>query len=121
MNSEEIIVYHGTTYTAACNIMITGFLTSYSKIAAYGIGTYASPDPLFALTYCKDTLSIEDYSFIFVCKFLKGTYGTKDSSNKINTLFDFKYFNIIIYVIILDIRCIYLSSIFKKCLLNFYL
>ena len=86
MNSEEIIVYHGTTYTAACNIMITGFLTSYSKIAAYGIGTYASPDPLFALTYCKDTLSIEDYSFIFVCKFLKGTYGTKDSSNKINTL-----------------------------------
>ena len=96
---EEIIVYHGTTYECAYNIMNTGFLTKYSKIAAYGLGTYASPLPLLALKYCKDTKSKKDYSFIFVCKFLKGTYGNPIPMKPIDTdLYDYSGNNKDIYV-----------------------
>ncbi len=82
---EEVIVYHGTTYAAASNIVTTGFLTSYSKIAAFGKGTYASESPIMALNYCKDTHKVGDYSFIFMCKFLKGTYGEGKSGQIIDT------------------------------------
>jgi hypothetical protein len=87
---EEILVYHGTTYEASCNISTTGFLSSYSNINAYGIGTYASIDPKMALIYCKDAITIDDFSFIFVCKFLKGTYKRVGTGEIIDTsLYDY--------------------------------
>lgn len=87
---EEIIVYHGTTYSAAANIISTGFQTKYSTCAAYGKGTYASKYPLIALSYCKDTKTKADYSFIFICKFLKGKFGSPKSDNIIDTdLYDY--------------------------------
>lgn len=87
---KEINVYHGTTYVAACNIAITGFLKTYSTVNAYGIGTYASIDPTTALWYCKDVRSKKDFNFIFVCKFLKGTYERTSSGKTIDTtLYDY--------------------------------
>ncbi len=87
---EEILVYHGTTYSSACNIATTGFLSAYSRINLFGIGTYASKDPKMALTYCKDVKSEDDFNFIFVCKFLKGTYKLYSSGQIIDkSLYDY--------------------------------
>lgn len=87
---EEILVYHGTTYEASCNIATTGFLTSYSTVNVFGIGTYASIGPKMALRYCKDVKTKDDFSFIFVCKFLKGTYKRVGFGEIIDTsLYDY--------------------------------
>jgi hypothetical protein len=73
---EIIEVYHGTTLEAAKNIIHTGFDPSYSKIAAFGRGTYASPNIKLALQYCKDAHISGKTSMVFLCRFLKGVYGS---------------------------------------------
>ena len=80
---EIVEVYHGTTLSAAANIVNTGFDPAYSTIAAYGKGTYASPCVKTALGYCKDVRNETDFSMIFLCRFLKGKYGKAASSMEI--------------------------------------
>jgi len=82
---DVVEVYHGTSMTAAAEIVNTGFDPSRSQIAAYGKGTYASPKAYYAQTYCKDVSSRECYSMIFLCRFLKGTHGTTPSQGIIDT------------------------------------
>lgn len=76
-----INVYHGTSLVAAASIARLGFDPSYSTIAAYGKGTYASANPSTALGYCKDVRSTDNFSMIFMCDFAKGKFGTQDSRN----------------------------------------
>jgi hypothetical protein len=82
---DRIHVYHGTTIAAAASICRTGFDPSYSSVAVYGKGTYASPNPSTALGYCKDTKTKMDFSMVFLCKFLKGTFGTHSSGGILDT------------------------------------
>lgn len=78
-------VYHGTTVTAAANIVNTGFDPNFSRVAAYGKGTYASPSVKTALSYCKDTRNDTDFSMIFLCRFLKGKFGKATTGGVIDT------------------------------------
>lgn len=82
---EVVDVYHGTTLKAAANIVNTGFDPAYSTVAAYGKGTYASPSVSTALTYCRDVVKDGDFSMIFLCRFLKGKYGSAGQSKHIDT------------------------------------
>ena len=83
---EVATVYHGTTLKAAANIVNTGFDPLYSTIAAYGKGTYASPNPRMAAGYCKDVKKDSGFSMIFQCRFLKGQHGYPGICNIIDTL-----------------------------------
>ena len=82
---DVVEVYHGTTMTAAAEIVNTGFDPSRSQIAVYGKGTYASPNAYYAQRYCKDVKGKQDYSMIFLCRFLKGIHGTTPSDTPIDT------------------------------------
>lgn len=82
---ERIHVYHGTTMASALHICKSAFDPSYSKVAAFGKGTYASPCPRTALAYCKDVKGREDFSMVFLCKFLTGTFQQYSSGATINT------------------------------------
>ena len=82
---EIVTVYHGTTMGAAEVIAETGFDATYSRVAAYGKGTYASPNAKLALNYCKDVKDKTDFSMVFQAKFLKGKYGTYGSHAVIDT------------------------------------
>ncbi len=72
---EIIKVFHGTTLKSAKGIIENGFLTEYSKIAAYGKGTYCSQYASTAVGYCKDVRSHDKFSMIFLCRFIKGIFG----------------------------------------------
>lgn len=52
---QIINVFHGTSAPAVKNIIMNGFDPSYSRITAFGKGTYASPRIKTALQYCKDS------------------------------------------------------------------
>ena len=78
-------VYHGTSLAAAANIVNTGFDPNFSRVAAYGKGTYASPCVKTALGYCKDVRNDSDFSMIFLCRFLKGTIGRAGNGGIIDT------------------------------------
>ena len=82
---EVVDVFHGTRLTAAANIVNTGFDPAFSTIAAYGKGTYASPSVKMALSYCKDVKTTDDFSMIFLCRFLKGKHGLAGNGSVINT------------------------------------
>jgi hypothetical protein len=82
---EVVHVYHGTTLTAAANIVNTGFNPHYSTIAAYGKGTYASPSARIAVGYCKDMKANSSFSMVFQCRFIKGTNGFAGNGNIIDT------------------------------------
>ena len=82
---EVVNVFHGTTLKAAANIVNTGFDPTYSTVAAYGRGTYASPSARMAIGYCKDVKQQSDFSMIFQCRFLKGKHGYAGSNNEIDT------------------------------------
>ena len=82
---DVVEVYHGTSMTAAAAIVNTGFDPSRSQTAVYGKGTYASPNAYYAQRYCKDVKGKQDYSMIFLCRFLKGTHGTTPSDTPIDT------------------------------------
>lgn len=81
---EEILVFHGTTANGARGIAETGFDKTYNKIAAYGLGTYASTNALTALSYCKDARK-DGVCYIFICKILKGRYGRGVAQQPIDT------------------------------------
>lgn len=76
---EVIHVFHGTTMKAAKGIIENGFDVSFSTVAAYGKGTYASPNVTTALQYCKDA-SKGKFSMVFLCRFIKGEYGILGTS-----------------------------------------
>jgi hypothetical protein len=78
---EVVTAYHGTSLAAAASISVRGFDPSYSTIAVYGRGTYASSKPATALTYCKDVKTRDNFSMVFVCDFAKGVFGTPGASN----------------------------------------
>jgi hypothetical protein len=82
---EVVDVFHGTRLTAAANIVNTGFDPAFSTVAAYGKGTYASPSVKMALSYCKDVKTSDDFSMIFLCRFLKGKHGVAGNGSIINT------------------------------------
>ena len=82
---KVIDVYHGTSLLAAANIVNTGFDPNFSRIAAFGKGTYASPSVNTALGYCKDVRSDNDFSMIFMCRFLQGKFGKATSGGIIDT------------------------------------
>ena len=82
---EVVDVFHGTKLAAAANIVNTGFDPAFSTVAAYGKGTYASPSVKMALSYCKDVKTAEDFSMIFLCRFLKGQHGVAGNGSIINT------------------------------------
>jgi len=82
---ERIYAYHGTRSSSAIKICKSGFDPSYSTIAVYGKGSYASPCPRTALRYCKDVKDGEAFSMVFLCKFLKGTFRQYSSGAVIDT------------------------------------
>jgi hypothetical protein len=82
---EVVEVYHGTSMVAAAGIVNMGFDPSRSQIAVYGKGTYASPNAYYTQRYCKDVKGKQDYSMIFLCRFLKGTHGITPSDTPIDT------------------------------------
>lgn len=86
---QIVEVFHGTTQTAAKSIIVSGFDPSYSVMAAYGKGTYASPHIKTALSYCKDATKVGNTSMIFLGRFLKGTFGSYSAGGLIDT----KYFD----------------------------
>lgn len=95
---EVLTVFHGTSLDSASNIIETGFDISFSRIAAFGKGTYCSPSVRTALQYCKDVKKNEE-SMIFLCHFLKGKYGYKNNQNLIDiNLYDYSGNNHDIYV-----------------------
>ena len=81
----QVRVYHGTTAAAAASICVGGFDPSYSTVAVYGRGTYASPLPRTALHYCKDVKTTENFSMVFLCKFLQGTFGVRTAAGTLDT------------------------------------
>jgi hypothetical protein len=78
-------MFHGTTLAAVHSIADYGFDPLYSRTAAYGRGTYASPSVKFALNYCKDVSTIDDFSMVFLCDFILGTYGLTPSGGAIDS------------------------------------
>lgn len=83
---DVVDVFHGTRLMAAANIVNTGFDPNYSTIAAYGKGTYASPSVKTALHYCRDVKKgTSDFSMVFICRFLKGEFGSTPMSVDIDT------------------------------------
>lgn len=82
---EVATMYHGTTMDAAEIIAEKGFDKAYNRTAAYGKGTYASPDVSMALKYCKDVKTKEDFSMVFHCAFLKGMRGSAGENKEIDT------------------------------------
>jgi hypothetical protein len=85
VSPTRIHVYHGTTAAAAASICVGGFDPSYSTHAVYGKGTYASPLPRTALQYCKDVKTKENFSMVFLCKFLQGTFGHMTADGTLDT------------------------------------
>ena len=65
-------------------IVNTGFDPTYSKIAVYGMGTYASPSAKVATGYCKDVRAVGDFSMIFLCRFIKGLHGKGNNQERID-------------------------------------
>lgn len=82
---QIIEVFHGTTLIAARSIIVSGFDPSYSVVAAFGKGTYASPHIKTALMYCKDASRVGNTSMIFLGRFLKGTFGRQSIGGLIDT------------------------------------
>lgn len=82
---EEILVFHGTTAQGARGIVETGFDKKYNRVAAYGLGTYASSNASTALTYCKDAYINDGVCYIFICRILKGRYGRGVQQQPIDT------------------------------------
>jgi len=83
-------VFHGTAMKSAKSIIKNGFDPKYSTVAAFGKGTYSSPNVTTALGYCKDARSKDDDSMIFLCDMVLGTYGSPIANNIIDTkLFDY--------------------------------
>jgi hypothetical protein len=77
---DVITTYHGTSLAAASSIARGGFDPRYSTFAAYGKGTYSSTKPGTALGYCKDVLTTDNFSMVFMCDFAKGKFGTPGAS-----------------------------------------
>ena len=86
---EIVTAYHGTSLVAASSIAARGFDPSYSTIAAYGKGTYASAQPATALGYCKDVKSKDNFSMVFMCDFAKGKFGSPGASNEFTAASDY--------------------------------
>lgn len=78
-------MFHGTTLAAVHSIADYGFDPLYSRIAAYGRGTYASPSVKTALMYCKDVRTTDDFSMVFLCDFVLGAHGLTPSGGIIDT------------------------------------
>lgn len=84
---SEIRVFHGTKDAAVDSIIRDGFDVKYSKIAAYGIGTYFAKD--FGTSTHYINIDNEDHSFIFICKIMPGRTGMTGSGQQINrSLYD---------------------------------
>ena len=78
-------MFHGTTLAAVHSIAARGFDPAYSRTAAFGRGTYASPAVKTALNYCKDVRTTDDFSMVFLCDFVLGKYGLTPNSAIIDT------------------------------------
>jgi hypothetical protein len=84
-----ITAYHGTSLAAASSIAVCGFDPTYSTIAAYGKGTYASAKPGTALGYCKDVKTTDNFSMVFMCDFAKGKFGSPGASKAFTDACDY--------------------------------
>ena len=69
---DEKRLFHGTTADAIVSICNDGYKSSYSKVAAYGIGTYFSSAGSYSKNYAKVTGRGE--SFMLVNRVLLGRY-----------------------------------------------
>ena len=78
-------MFHGTTMAAVPSISAHGFDPSFSRVAAYGRGTYASPSVGTALRYCKDVVCEDNFSMVFLCDFATGKHGAAKSGHAIDT------------------------------------
>lgn len=80
---KELRLFHGTKSNVINNIAENGFMTSYNKTSAYGIGTYFSTSAKYSKDYTnKDK---DDVSYMFVCDVLIGECGRVSGYTRINT------------------------------------
>ena len=82
---EVLKMFHGTTMSAVHSISESGFDPSFSRVAMFGRGTYASPFVKTALNYCKDVRTTDDFSMVFLCDFAVGKFGRGISGSTIDT------------------------------------
>lgn len=69
----EKYLWHGSDYDTTNSIIAKGFDRSYSKVAAYGKGTYFARDSRYSATqerYCPT--DIDGYKYILLCKVIVG-------------------------------------------------
>ena len=79
---KEVRVFHGTKDASVDSIVRDGFDVKYSRIAAYGIGTYFATHFSTSTSYVN--IDNEDHSFIFICKILPGRQGSAGSGQQID-------------------------------------
>ncbi len=74
---ETLQLFHGTTEPAVNSILRDGFDPAYSKVAAYGKGTYFALNASYSRTYAKPAYSerpeYDDISYMFLADVLVGT------------------------------------------------
>lgn len=80
---KELTLFHGTSERAALQIAKGGFDVSFSKIAAYGLGTYFASAASMSMYYTKDNK--EKICFMLMNKVLLGTTAQYGSNAQINT------------------------------------
>jgi lysine/ornithine N-monooxygenase len=82
--AREALMFHGTSFEGARGIIATGFDPAFSKIAAYGLGTYASPSARVAADYARvDHKDRERH--VFICRFALGKHGVCGAGRAIDT------------------------------------
>lgn len=79
---KTLELFHGTGEENIKSIALDGFKTSYSKIAAYGKGTYFSKLANYSINYAKD--GKDKICYMFLCSVIVGECGRYSSNQEID-------------------------------------
>ena len=71
-DADELQLYHGTNSESVDSILEVGFKASYSKVAAYGRGTYFSATSKYSKQYTD--ITSDGLSFLLVNRVLLGQH-----------------------------------------------
>jgi hypothetical protein len=98
---KEVELFHGTDRKSVENIALNGFLTKYSKVNAYGIGTYFAKDYSYSRNYSINKSKIngeklfDNYDTFIIAKVILGVPTVTVSSRNTDTSkFDYSCDNI---------------------------
>ena len=98
---KEVELFHGTDRASVENIALNGFLTRYSKVNVYGIGTYFAKDYSYSRSYSINKSKMygsqlfNSYDTFIVAKVILGKPTITMSAKETNIeLFDYSCNNI---------------------------